>query len=202
MVKNDFCIFFLLGKNCGITRMIIKYIDLNNLEFASLNLGGIIEKCIEEFHKHSVVRASVQISDLQLRGSYDIPRALGFSTPWQFIKHGILALSNDLLDEFPEPILPQFLTWKKIYGSTNPCRFHIKKYSMDDTVCYMCLKKYSLYDNVIQIDCNHKFHYECLGRHLMKDCTLCDKTSLSIHQGHSEKSGVNFCPMCITVIKL
>ena len=122
------------------------------------NLGGLINKLLGSNY---LISTNIKVANNTFYGSYNIPDAIGFSTPCSLLHGGRLEIrySKHTITNIHQI----FRMWSNIFsdfGTINPIP---DKFTLDKKTCHICSKDYIQDDNIIQVKpCLHTFHSSCV----------------------------------------
>jgi hypothetical protein len=179
-----------------------------DMPYANLRLGGVISKVLETFRDHNIFSATVQVANDTWYGNFEIPTAVGFSTPVSILLGGILKLRFEKYDVVPltaraeNSFGEQFEHWSGIYSGVGARMKTIQKLTIDKLTCTICQCEYNAGDDVYQLDsCKHMFHDNCIKRWTIEQCKKCNATEIGSISYHAHTApfmhvGETECPIC------
>lgn len=185
-------------------------------EYTCMRLGGIINIIMKENPDHIITSATLEIANNTLYGNFDVPIAVGFSTPNSLLKGGMLRLCFMPIIEkslATEKIFYQFhkqyKRWASTYSGIGVRMPTSQIITEDKLTCSICQSDYSIGDNVYKLDCcDHMFHRECIQNWIVDKCEWCSKfnaKSFAFHNAHTASLayiGETSCPICSTITSI
>jgi len=130
------------------------------------------------------ISISLRICNSVLWGTFTVPYAIGFSTPLDAL--GPLSDSDMLLiqkerSKKGHSCLKRYHEWKGIFGTVVYRRPAVQKIvcSSDLLECGLCLDEYKVGEELIEVECKHRFHFKCYMKMKSRDpCPYCRKTAV------------------------
>ena len=136
-------------------------IHLNENKYHGLNIGGVIEKNLDQLKERKCNSMLLIVCNQHIYGSFVIPDAIGFSTPVELISDGYLSFYENINDSIP--IIEKYNRWRMTYGTEPIKKDNIYKFTNDQQGCNICSKEYEIGDDIMELpNCKHKFHHDCL----------------------------------------
>lgn len=189
--------------------MMQKIVKIND-EYSCLRLGGIINIMMKENPDYIIISATLEIANNTLYGNFDVPIAVGFSTPNSLLKGGSLRLcflpmNDDLLEtkELFNQFCDQYERWACTYSGVGVRMPNCQIMTKDKLTCPICNIDYVAGDNVYKLDsCDHMFHHKCIQKLIVDKCEWCTKfksKSFAFHNSHTASLtyvGATSCPVC------
>jgi hypothetical protein len=170
-------------------------------EDACYNLGGLVELHLEKAMKSGANNLLVKTCNQYFYGSYLVPNAIGFSTPVFPILIGAQLIFCSSEDD--GQLHENFESWKKVYLGKPIRQITEKKFLSSDIECSICLENYIEGDNLLILDCDHRYHSQCFEKWIINQCSVCKNfkfNSIKQHNSHNsyliqnEKSTT--CALC------
>lgn len=184
--------------------MISKYeISLDSKEYAGKNLAGVIDMNKEELLKRNVNALNVQVCNDTWYGSYGVPDSIGFATPIHLLTGASLICGISL--EKCDDVYSRLHEFTQIYNTTAFIKkIKPKIHSSTQTECGICNENYNDHDKILDLSCNHRFHYECITKYVVNKCDVAKCNNFTAHMNHVALGYISTihatCPFCDTII--
>jgi len=149
---------------------------MTTLELKSLSARVISKKNIGYLlDKHGGVgcgAALLCICNDVIWGNFEIPTAIGFSTPLRCLGDLTEAEITFIVDK---PNEERFKEWKSIYNTECSRKItpNIVSHSSDCVECAICLETYEIGEKLLVFPCGHKFHAACTKSDARMLCPCC-----------------------------
>jgi hypothetical protein len=179
---------------------VVGSIELDDPKYVQCNLGGVLVKNTDLMKRLNVVRVSLRIQNEHMYGSYNIPESVGFAIPIHLLHGATLVMSDDVNDSKVSmfELLNKFISVHQCNAMIKVIR--PKTYNSTQTTCSICMSDYVEDSQIIDLHCNHRFHYKCLTDYVVHECTIPRCSSMKTHQNHSAFGVVSStsaqCPNC------
>ena len=158
--------------------MSLKTIDLNEYKGQPYNIGGVISLNIHNISSYEKASFSLRINNNVMYGTYQIPEAIGFSTPLHILGDltNVEIYISKINNHENNDSIQSYNSWKKMYQGK---LFNIKPdnicFSTDKESCSICLDKYMVGDEISKLPlCGHYFHKKCISlMNKRMKCPIC-----------------------------
>lgn len=91
-------------------------IKLSDPQYNGLNIGGVIKKNLDLVDSLNINSVTLEVDNHYIWGNFDVPSAIGFSTPLHPIASGGTLCFGWLIDMTDENVfLKRFHEWDSIY---------------------------------------------------------------------------------------
>nr|QYA18702.1 RING finger family protein [Clandestinovirus] len=123
-----------------------------------LNIGGLVQRVAAEHPNVEFTRILLQVCNSTWHGSFVVPVAVGFSTPLNLCKGGVLTF--DQVDECVPMLQLQY--WATKYRSVGCRKDDTFTFTSTHGECLICMQEYKVGDNLIRLEsCGHVYHSQC-----------------------------------------
>lgn len=170
-------------------------IELLNPTYRLTNVGGVIEDLIEILERDRINHVSLCLRSHHMHGNFNLPEAIGFSTPMEAIgaMGGLLYLCRD--DSLPDNhFMDKFRAWNEIYSTETVKNNDIYKFTRDRKECCICLAEYELGEDITELQCGHVFHHECTAE--WKSKSINGPSGDRLERSSADPSLHIYCPLC------
>lgn len=182
-------------------------------EYTCMRLGGIINVVMKENPDHIITSATLEVANNTWYGNFDVPIAIGFSTPNTLLRGGSLRLcfmpiteKSSAIEEIFYEFHKQYIAWANIYSGIGVRMPTDQIITKDKIMCAICHSKYVIGDNIYKLDsCDHMFHRDCIHNWIIYNCEFCSKfaaKSFTFHSSHNASMvhiGKTSCPICSAI---
>ena len=138
-------------------------------------------------------------------GSYNVPSAIGFATPIHLLEGGSLVCSDNISVTATENVFQCLDKFLSVYNTNSKIK-SINPTVINDThfTCCICTEEYKCHDKIIDLSCNHKFHYDCITKYVVSKCDVVNCTDFKSHMTHTAYGYISNentkCPYCNNTI--
>lgn len=133
--------------------------------------------------------------------------AVGFATPVSLAKGGSLALTTQVFSTTSVDLFDELRAFLSVYKTTSLIK-HVQGQTLNEShlSCAICLKDYAHHDQILDLDCGHRFHHGCITMLVVGKCNIPHCLTFHDHMHHSASGFVSTeqatCHMCSHVINM
>lgn len=140
------------------------------------NVGYVLREHLSELERTENPLVTLAVANEVIWGCFTIPDAIGFSAPLDSLGDLKKAFIDVGCDSKDSQIMTRFRCWSSSYSLFRSRIFGPKTYKIKngDVTCTLCDLGLDKGDEVVEFQCRHRFHKECmLNVSARSRCEIC-----------------------------